>query len=338
MKSFKYSVLGLLFLQLLASSCSKSQEKELLPSPVVTPKPEGLINLSADWVKNNSLTASFPNDIEVYRRTNSYNSKAMHAWCVVFNPASTVLEFKPVLMSTNTKLSDIYNIEVGTKYIALNAGFFGTNISYSLVMHNQEILAQNIRSLSRPFNQVSTTYYPTRGAFGLNALGKPDISWIYHVGSGNGTIYSYPEPAPNALNKAPEPQPTVQLPLGGKIWDVTKAIGGSPVLIKDGQVKLTDTEELISIDNTSSRARSAIGYTANGNVVLLAVEGNNSNGGVGLTLQELATLMKEMGCVAALNLDGGGSTSMIVNGTATVKPSDVAGERPVVSAILIKRK
>lgn len=52
-------------------------------------------------------------------------------------------------------------------------------------------------------------------------------------------------------------------------------------------------------------------------------------------LTELAALMKEMGCVGALNLDGGGSASLVVNGKATVKSSDGA-ELGVITAVMIK--
>ncbi|WP_461484897.1 phosphodiester glycosidase family protein, partial [Pedobacter sp.] len=97
-------------------------------------------------------------------------------------------------------------------------------------------------------------------------------------------------------------------------------------------------EELIVIDNNSSRARSAIGYTANNKVIMIAAEGNNPNGAAGLTLAELAQVMKEMGCVGAINLDGGGSTALYINGTHTVKPSDAAGERPVITALILKSK
>mgnify|MGYP006195806179 FL=1 len=92
------------------------------------------------------------------------------------------------------------------------------------------------------------------------------------------------------------------------------------------------------IDNNSSRARSAIGYTANNKVILFAAEGNNTNGAAGLTLAEVAQAMKDMGCVGAINLDGGGSTALYVNGVHTVKPSDAAGERSVVTALILKSK
>jgi len=266
---------------------------------------------------------SFPAGIEVYRRTAVFNGKVMNAYCVAFDPKA--VEFKPVFSSTNKKPSDLYAHEPGVKYAVINGGFFGTNASYSLSMHNGTVQAINIKSLNRTHNGEAKTFYPTRGAFGLTALGTPEVAWIYHVGSGNGTIYSYPQASPNNITQTPQPQPSASFPADGSAWKATNAIGGSPVLIKNSTVNITDEEELIDVNNTTSRARSAIGHTANGIVVLLAVEGNNPSGGAGLNLQEMAGLMKSMGCTGALNLDGGGSTAMLVNGQATVKPSDPAG-------------
>ncbi|MNL23786.1 hypothetical protein D3C87_1451890 [compost metagenome] len=131
--------------------------------------------------------------------------------------------------------------------------------------------------------------------------------------------------------------PSATFPLGGTVWNAKTAIGGSPVLIRNGEINITDEEELIVIDNNSSRARSAIGYTRDNKIVLLAAEGNNSSGGTGLTLTELAQLLKDMGCVGAINLDGGGSTTLTVNGKQTVKPSD-GTERGVMTALIVKQK
>ncbi|MCK7558377.1 phosphodiester glycosidase family protein [Chitinophaga sedimenti] len=302
--------------------------------PVVTPpQKDTLIKLPSEWTKATTLMSGFPEGVEVYRRTTAFNGKAMNAYCVVFDPA--VAEFKPVVADKNKKSSAYYAEETGTKYACINAGFFGTNVSYSLVKYNGAISAVNIRSLNRPYNGASTPYYPTRAAFGLTASGAPQVSWVYHVGT---TVYSYPSPSPNELNKAPEAVPSATFPSGGAAWNVTSAIGGSPVLIYNNSIRITDKEELIDIDNTSSRARSAIGYTATGKVIVLAVEGGNTAGGIGLNLAEVADLMKSMGCTGAINLDGGGSTYMMVNGQQTVKPSDAAGERAVMSAIIIKKK
>jgi hypothetical protein len=309
---------GLFFMLLSAAAC-KEDDQALYTFP--DPDDGTLIDLPEEWKAATSLMSGFPEGIEVYRNTTPYKGKAMNAYCVVFDPKDPGLEFKPVLAATNTKPSELYVKESGTKYACINAGFFGTNVSYSLVQYSNTIHAVNIKAVTRPYNGFNTTYYPTRGAFGLTEENTPEVAWIYHVGSGSGTMYSYPAPSSNRLNSAPEPQPSATFPEGGTVWNVGSAIGGSPVLVKDGAVNITDTEELIAIDNNASRARSAIGHTADGKVVLLAVEGNNPDGGAGLNLQELAQLMKDMGCTGALNLDGGGSTFMVVNGKPTVKPS-----------------
>lgn len=319
------------------SACSKSGSGNYHPEkPLVVVDSTPLIKLSANWKKAVSLMNDFPTGIQVYENRTPVNAKAVVAYAVVFDLKAN-LELKPVLASSNKKVTDFYNAEGGTKFAAINGGFFGTNASYSLSMYNGVVDAVNIKSLSRPYNNVSTPYYPTRGAFGILETGVPEVSWVYHVGTGNGTLYSYPAPTPNVLNAAPMAVPSASYPSGGAIWNVKTAIGGSPVLIKNNVINITDAEELIVIDNTSSRARSAIGFTTDHKVVLLAVEGNNSSGGAGLTLAEVAQMMKDMGCVGALNLDGGGSTALTVNGKQTVKPSD-GTERGVMTALIVKEK
>lgn len=318
-------------------ACNKSETGDYHPKQEIKPVDSAALTaLSSDWKKAVHLMKDFPTGIQVYLNKKPINSKTTVMYAVVFDPK--LIELKPIASATNKKVSDFYSDEISQKFACINAGFFGTNASYSLSMFNGTIDAINIKSLSRQYNGANATYYPTRAAFGLKADHTADVTWVYHVGSGNGTLYSYPAPSPNLLNSAPQAVPSATFPSGGAIWNVTTAIGGSPMLIKNGNLNISDDAELIAIDNNSSRARSAIGYTANNKVIVLAVEGNNTNGGTGLTLAELAQVMKDMGCIGAINLDGGGSTALYVNGTHTVKPSDAAGERPVITALILKSK
>jgi exopolysaccharide biosynthesis protein len=72
---------------------------------------------------------------------------------------------------------------------------------------------------------------------------------------------------------------------------------------------------------------------------VLAVEGDNTSAGyAGLNLAELAAMLKDLSCTNAINLDGGGSTSMVVGNQLLVRPGDNGVERPVVSAVVIKQK
>ena len=290
--------------------------------------------LPAGWRLASEQMAGFPTrGLELHGFNGSWQGVPLRAWCVVWDPASPRVEFKPVLAPAARTPTQFAALEPGGAWIAVNGGYFGSNQSYSLVQQGGLVLAPNIKALTRPFQGGSATYYPTRAAFGISALGRGSVDWIYHVGAGNASIYAYPAPSPNQINVAPQPVPSPTFPVGAVPWVMQHAVGGSPMLVRDGEIRLTDQEELIEVNNTQRRPRTAIGYTATGLVLLVAVEGDNPPAAPGLTLLELARLMQSMGAVGAINLDGGGSTSVSVAGRTLIQPSDGA-ERPVVSALL----
>jgi len=300
------------------------------PTPVVP-----IISLPAGWKYNSSYSSSFPNGIQAFSFDTIFNGHTVKAYCLAYDSRLGFYDFKPVQSPTAKKVSEIVSQESGIVYGAINGGYFGGNSSYSLVKYNNIVSAPNIKSVSRP----PYIYFPTRAAFGIQTNGAPTTAWIYHVGTGNDNIYSYPSPSPNVEGSTPEPTPNEAFPTGGAAWTVPTAIGGSPMLLRGGLVNISDVAELININNTSYRPRSALGYTANGIVLLLAVEGDNASAGYpGVNLSELANILKQLGCTDAMNLDGGGSTSMIISGRLTVRPGDAGVERPVVSAVLIKQK
>jgi hypothetical protein len=335
----KLFILLLAFITIAGSCSKKSTPGNGTITPVVPPPPGTiLITLPAGWKPATGFTSSFPQGIQLYFFDSLFNGQKVKAYCLAYDSKRTEFEFKPVVSATSKTPSAFFAEEPGITYACINGGFFGGNQSFSLVKFNNVVSATNIKTVTRSFNGSNTTYYPTRAAFGITSTGAPSVAWIYHVGSGNNTIYSYPSPSPNELNTAPQPEPSETFPAGGSLWNTVSAIGGSPVLIKNNTIQITDKEELISINNASNRPRSAIGYTSSGIVFLLAVEGDNGTNYPGINLPDLAALLKTFNCFEAINLDGGGSTSMIVGGTRTVRPGDNGTERPVISALLIKKK
>ena len=340
MKRFAYSLLISLWI---LSGCTKSNNTPVTPvqpvNPTPTPPPTTLLTLPAGWKLSTLLTASFPSGIQLYYFDTLYQGKKTKAFCLAYDSKKTNLEFKPVLAAAAKKPSDFYKDEPGVVYACINGGFFGSNQSYSMVQYNNTVLSANIKSVSRALNGVNTAYYPTRAAFGMNASGEPVSAWIYHVGAGLNDVFSYPAPSPNAEGSAPQAEPTALFPAGGSRWVTTAAIGGSPMLIRNGTIQISDVAELISINNTTSRPRSAIGANSSGLVIVLAVEGDNTSAGyAGMNLAELAAMLQDLSCTNAINLDGGGSTSMVVGNQLLVRPGDNGVERPVVSAVVIKQK
>jgi exopolysaccharide biosynthesis protein len=106
-------------------------------------------------------------------------------------------------------------------------------------------------------------------------------------------------------------------------------------------------EELDTTSFTKSRhPRSAVGIKPNGNIILLTVDGRQENS-AGMSLYELTSLMRWLGCSSSINLDGGGSTTLwvssyaengVVNFPSDNKKWDHEGERKVANVILLKKK
>ena len=119
-------------------------------------------------------------------------------------------------------------------------------------------------------------------------------------------------------------------------WQGVKhIISGGPYLVKDGEVFVDMTAEKLGAIG-GKNPRSAIGFTPENNLILVAVDGREGHS-VGMTLMQLARFMKSIGCVQAINLDGGGSTVMYVNGEIVNSPQQKGGI-PISNAILLKEK
>jgi len=88
-------------------------------------------------------------------------------------------------------------------------------------------------------------------------------------------------------------------------WDEVQYAVGGKVLLNDGVVDTTGSP-------TGKNPRSAVGIKADGTIVLYQVDGRQSSHSVGMTMDELAAEMLALGCVDAINLDGGGSSAMVV--------------------------
>ena len=113
---------------------------------------------------------------------------------------------------------------------------------------------------------------------------------------------------------------------------VLDTVGGNPTLIEAGQI--VGKNVYGSGAFFARNPRTGVGTTPDGRILLVAVDGRQPGYSVGMTLEEFANLFASLGADYALNLDGGGSTTMVVNGEIKNRPSD-GTERPVSSALVI---
>ena len=119
---------------------------------------------------------------------------------------------------------------------------------------------------------------------------------------------------------------------------IPNVIGAGPRLVMDGNIFITADAEKFPADIRVGRApRSAVGVTAYGDYIFAVVDGRQAHS-KGCTLQEWAEiLLNEFGAFNAINLDGGGSTELIVKDKLVNKPSD-GRERMVGNALVILPK
>lgn len=124
----------------------------------------------------------------------------------------------------------------------------------------------------------------------------------------------------------------------------TSVINGGPQLMRDGRIHITQKADGMNQTTNPSfdygwvlqrNPRTFAGVDAAGRTMLVTVDGRQL-GELGLSIPETAAAAKALGMRDAVNLDGGGSTAMVLDGTLVTHPSDAAGERPVGDAIYVR--
>lgn len=160
--------------------------------------------------------------------------------------------------------------------------------------------------------------------------------WLVAAGSGHRGVDSI---APGDTVRLFLELPPARQPL-------VEAIGGGPRIVRNGGVSVEYEAERLSREFAVGRyPRTALGYSRDqGSLFLVAVDGRQPGYSVGMSLEELARFMSRglaafshsgQNAYQALNLDGGGSTTMVVDGQVVNRPSDPTGESAVANALLV---
>ena len=127
----------------------------------------------------------------------------------------------------------------------------------------------------------------------------------------------------------------VRLVLTPRWDDVREAVGGGPVLVRNGR-PIFRSNESFSIPQLFVRtARSAVGQTADGHILLVSVDGGRRGYSTGLTSFELALAMMRFGAVSACALGTGGPATLAFDGRLLNRPANRGGEAPVADALLV---
>ncbi|MBL7748336.1 MAG: phosphodiester glycosidase family protein [Chitinophagaceae bacterium] len=308
----------------------------------------------ADWQNVDSLYQPLPPSMHVYFADKQHitnDTGGFRAYYVIADLKDKRLGFSTDT-SKNRRLTPSAFYEKNNKpLLVVNTTFFSfaTNQNLNVVIKDGKTVAYNVHTIPGKGKDTFTYRHPLGSAIGISKKRKADVAWLY-----TDSVARYPvasqAPIPalkdsssrfklEGLSKA-EQKVIDELPVAGSgIWKMQTAVGGGPVLIQNGEIMITNNEELKfagkAIDD--KHPRTAMGYTEDGKLIILVIEGRNKNAaGASLTLE--AEILRDLGCVEAINLDGGGSSCMLINGKETIKPSDASGQRPIPAAFIIRRR
>jgi len=151
----------------------------------------------------------------------------------------------------------------------------------------------------------------------------PQEGYVYAMGAN----LQHPFYAPKIQDKITldiQVIPEISAKKNAKLWQtVDNIVGGTPLLISNGRVVVEATQKhMQSSFATKRRARTALGVLNNQHWMWVVVEKNQTNESVGMTLLELAHFMKAQNCQQAINLDGGGSSGMYLDGKLVTSPEE----------------
>jgi hypothetical protein len=286
----------------------------------------GVPAVDMTWEAVDSLNARLPAAVRVYAGRNDWIP--LRAWYVHVEPGASGVETR-VLVSDDPadrrETVSSFAQEPGA-CVAMNGGYFAMDLTPTLhaglLVTHDSLAAPATRNVVRD----SIAYPVARAAIGFTSNGEIEIMWATSEAD---TVFAWARPYANGPGR-----PADAGRRRGRPWEVRDALGAGPMLLMDGQLRVTADEEVFfGTSIPAVHPRTAAGRTADGALVLLVVDGRQPESR-GVSLEELAAIMRDLGAVDALNLDGGGSSSLVVLGTLLNRPTGGDVAREVMSAFV----
>lgn len=210
----------------------------------------------------------------------------------------------------------------------VNGGYFRMDLNPSRPIGLLLIDSVTVHPPTPSVLRNDVSYPVARAAIGVSDSGHVDIAWV--VGSDSGLVAVDPPPK----NHSGSPVDRIDS-LDATKWPMSEALSAGPSLISNGRIDVTVDEEVFFGSSIPDiHPRSAIGITADSEVILLVVDGRQSESR-GVDLNHLARILLELGSIEAMNLDGGGSSALVVDGVRLNRPTGRDSEREVASAVAV---
>ena len=280
--------------------------------------------------------------VEIYKTTSQLNGRNFNAWYAVADPSK--VDFRVMYPETKGSKKTVQSqAEAAGDCLALINGAIYGNYNIGVIFTEGKMTQEWHGEIEGCYwASNSQLYQVTRPIIGVDKDGKAAAYWVGVPQQG--TFYYYDRPQANVVGQAKYGKVSATSPVDAVDWKPYYAISCGPMVLYDGKVSADNT----MVDDThyytnyecwdesgvysAHPDRSAVGVTADGKIVLFICDGR-IDASQGAYMKELGPIMKSIGCVHAMNLDGGGSTGMWVSGAGMINHMDGSSWRVVKSTL-----
>lgn len=309
------------------------------------------------WVNLDAFYQPIPASFHVYKCTDSVDGKPNVMYYAIADLKDKSLNFSVDTSKDRRLTPGEFFAKNNSPLLVVNGSFFSftTNRNLNVVVKDGKTVSFNEHSITGRGKDTFTFLHPFVSAIGITKSRKADVAYIYSDSSKK-FLFASQKSVPvikdsiadfsrNSIKKINADLMEDYLGnrattgKGFRKWKVKTAIGGGPVLVQNGEVEISNNEErkFAGKQKDNLEPRTAIGYTKDNKIIVFVCEGRSQDA-AGLSLPAMASIMKDLGCTEAMNLDGGGSSCMLINGKFTNIPSSKGVQRQVPSVFLIERK
>ncbi|MFB6231647.1 MAG: phosphodiester glycosidase family protein [Salinibacter sp.] len=286
--------------------------------------PQGAVSFPMEWRPVDSLNATLPDGVKVSAGRN--DTIPLRAWAV----RVTAPHRHPIEVLRSDEPDGVEPVSRFARQkdacVAVNGGYYDPNTDpiqpAGLLVNDGDLGTPPTDTLQRG----DRSYPVARGALGIRQDGTVDVAWTTRRADSLLAWSRPPRHSPNVA--APMPPRSAAQP-----WPVVDAVGAGPVVVAAGTTAVTaDAEVFFGTGIPDVHPRTAAGVTEEGALLLVVVDGRQP-ASRGVDLHELARLMRNLGAVEAVNLDGGGSSTLVVQRHLLNRPTGGTTQREVATAV-----
>ncbi|MGZ8544914.1 MAG: phosphodiester glycosidase family protein, partial [Flavisolibacter sp.] len=237
------------------------------------------------WKNVDSLYGPLPSSVKVYLTEQNHDSSPFRAFYVIADIKNKKLDYLTDTTNGRRFTPGQFYERNKAPLVVVNGTFFSfaTNQNLNVVIKDGKLVGNNIHSIPGRGKDTLTYRHPIGSALGISKKRKADVAWLLTDSTSNIPLASqFPLPLIKdsfyrpgikyLKEKASTPHHS-----GFEKWKMQTAIGGGPVLVQAGEVKITNNEEWKFAGKAihDKHPRTAMGYTADRKLIILVIEGRN---------------------------------------------------------------